>query len=629
MNDTQQLPHGMWPSLISVDLVSLRMRLEDVQWSADGSKLVWAETRPTGTVIVAQEGQSRRDLTDKHAPRGGVGYGGGSFTVSGAPDTLVFADRDGRLYRRSLGVEPPRPITPAFNAPASGLAAPAVSPDGKWVAYIYSDGKTDLLAVVDAYGKDWPVQAARGADFYMQPAWSPGGDWLAWVEWDHPNMPWDETRVKLARFESSPPRLVDVQTISAGNTAAQQPHFSPDGRWLSFIEETGEWPELFLFDLQSGKRCSLIQADGFELALPAWVQGTRSTAWSPDSRLIYHVRYQGPTSSLWAVDVNSGQSARLNTPYTSITQLTVNSRTGETAFLGSSSTMVEQIVIMDGNETRPVAYSTAATYDPAYIPTARPIQWNTSDGQQAYGLYYAPTNPRFHGEDAPPVILHIHGGPTSIASEGFHPEKAYFTSRGYAWVEVNYRGGTGYGRTYRQSMRGRWGDVDVEDAASCARTLADQGLANPKQLVILGGSAGGYTVLNTLVRYPGLFKAGICLYGVANLFTLELETHKFEEHYNATLIGALPEAAERFAAWSPAFHADRIHDALYIFQGKEDKVVPVSQAEDIVSHLKERGVPHNYRLYEGEGHGFRKPETIADYLKETERFLQEHVLFAP
>ena len=195
-------------------------------------------------------------------------------------------------------------------------------------------------------------------------------------------------------------------------------------------------------------------------------------------------------------------------------------------------------------------------------------------------------------------------------------------------MEVNYRGSSGYGKTYRNALRRHWGEVDVEDAAGCARALADQGLADSQRLVIRGGSAGGYTVLNALIHYPKVFKAGICLYGVSNLFTLDMDTHKFEERYTASMVGELPEAAERYRAWSPVFHADQIRDALYIFQGDQDKVVPPSQSEEIAAALKDNGVPLKYKVYEGEGHGFRKSETIADYLKETERFLQQYVLFA-
>jgi dipeptidyl aminopeptidase/acylaminoacyl peptidase len=193
---------------------------------------------------------------------------------------------------------------------------------------------------------------------------------------------------------------------------------------------------------------------------------------------------------------------------------------------------------------------------------------------------------------------------------------------------VNYRGSTGYGRTYQLAQRLKWGLVDREDAAGGAHALVDKGLADPARLVIKGGSAGGYTVLNSLIYSPGLFKAGICLYGVSNLYGLAKDTHKFEQHYNDTMVGFLPEAAGRYHDWSPAFHADKIQDAIAIFQGDSDKVVPPYQSEDIVKVLRQRGIPHIFRLYQGEGHGFRKSENIADYLQQTEQFLQQHVLFA-
>jgi dipeptidyl aminopeptidase/acylaminoacyl peptidase len=248
---------------------------------------------------------------------------------------------------------------------------------------------------------------------------------------------------------------------------------------------------------------------------------------------------------------------------------------------------------------------------------------------QVHGLYYPPTNPNFTAAGLPPAIVYIHGGPTSQSTVRCSAERAYFTSRGYGWLEVNYRGSTGYGRTYQDALRQRWGLADVEDAIGGARALADRGLADASRLIISGGSAGGYTVLNALVRHPGVFKAGVCRYGVSNLFSLAMETHKFEARYNDQLIGPLPEAAGRYHEWSPIFHAENIRDALIVFQGDEDKVVPPNQSESIVEALKQRGVPHVYRLYPGEGHGFRKSESIADYLQQTEQFLQQHVLFAP
>ncbi len=631
--DKENIPFGLWPSPISASLISQRLRLEDVQFAGDGQTLVWCEGRSAGSALAAQgvDGSSaRRDLTSEQNPRGGVGYGGGVFSVSG--ETVLFANRDGRIYRRGLGYDRPRPITPAFGpSPSGAVASPALSPDGRWVVYVYSDGHDDLLALADSSGKEWPIQLSRGADFYMQPTWHPAGDRLAWVEWDHPNMPWDGTRIQIARLEGSPPRVVDVTTAAGGaDSPAQQPLFSPDGRWLCYSVETGEFPDLMLMDLQTGEHRVLVHGDGFEVVPPAWAQGVRSIGWSPSSQRIFYIRYTGSNSSLWVADLATGKSTCLETaPFTSMIQLAVSPTRDAVAMIAAGANQPGQIVVWENGRLQTQVYSTAATYDPAYLPTAKEITWSTTGGVPVHGLYYPPTHPTCTAAGAPPALVHIHGGPTSIANNGFNGEAAYFTSRGYAYVEVNYRGSTGYGRTYREALRQRWGEVDVEDAASCAHALNEQGLADPKRLIIIGGSAGGYTVLNALIHHPGLFKAGICQYGVTNLFALDLDTHKFEAHYNASLVGHLPEAAGRYHAWSPVFHAEAIRDALYIFQGSEDVVVPPSQSEEIVSALRARGTPHKYKVYEGEGHGFRKSENIADYLNETERFLQQQVLFAP
>jgi dipeptidyl aminopeptidase/acylaminoacyl peptidase len=244
-----------------------------------------------------------------------------------------------------------------------------------------------------------------------------------------------------------------------------------------------------------------------------------------------------------------------------------------------------------------------------------------------YGIYSPPTSSRFEGTGLPPVIVYIHGGPTSSVLIGYDPETAFFTNRGYGYLSVNYRGSTGYGRAYREALRGRWGELDTIDAAGAAHALIDQKLGDPGKLVIKGGSAGGYAVLNTLINYPGLYKAGLCSYGVANLFTLAMDTHKFEERYTDSLVGPLPDAAEKYRAWSPVFHAEKIKDPVAIFQGELDKVVPPSQSEEIVKVLRAKGVPHEYHLYPGEGHGFRMAETRRAYYQAIERFLQQYVIY--
>jgi dipeptidyl aminopeptidase/acylaminoacyl peptidase len=243
-------------------------------------------------------------------------------------------------------------------------------------------------------------------------------------------------------------------------------------------------------------------------------------------------------------------------------------------------------------------------------------------------LYYPPASDRFEGVGLPPLMVMVHGGPTSQVPARFNAESQFFATRGYAVLQVNYRGSTGYGKDYMNKLRGAWGVYDVEDSATGALYLVERGLADRSKLVIMGGSAGGYTVLQSLVDKPGFYKAGVCLYGVSNQFTLASDTHKFEERYTDSLLGPLPEAAALYRDRSPVFHADKIVDPLIIFQGLEDKVVTPSQSESIVAALKARGVPHEYHAYAGEGHGWRKPETIEHFYKTTLAFLKQYVLFA-
>jgi dipeptidyl aminopeptidase/acylaminoacyl peptidase len=619
----QSQPYGLWASPISAAMLSQRISLQDVQWDSDGQTLLWLEGRGDRNVLVARpDGDACRDLTQEENVRGTVGYGGGDFCVSAG--VVYFAAKDGRLYRRGLGAERARPITPAFG----GAASPAPSPCGKWVAYVFSDGSTDLLGLVDAQGQDWPRKLARGADFYMQPAWHPQGSFLAWVEWDHPNMPWDGSRLMLGRIAGECPNLEETTCLAGGvSIPASQPGFSPDGRFLAYIETEGNWEKLMLFNLQSGERFALAQEEGLLLAPAAWVQGVRSYAWSADSRFIYHMRYVNGAASLWKLDVQGGGVEKVNTaPYTWLSRLSL-SPLGQPALVASAPGIPDRVVRWDGTRWVVEARSEGENVAPEYFSLPQPVSWKAADGMAVYGLFYPPSNPNFVAEGMPPAILNIHGGPTNQSVVRYSAETGYFTSRGYAVLEVNYRGSCGYGRAYQDALRERWGLVDTEDAIGAAQALADQRLADGKRLVIKGGSAGGYTVLNALVHAPGTFRAGVCLYGVSNLFTLAADTHKFEAHYTDSLVGPLPQAAERYHAWSPIFHADAIRDPLAVFQGSIDKAVPPQQSESMVRILQQRGIPYIYRLYEGEGHGFRKPESILDYLQQTERFLQQYVLF--
>jgi dipeptidyl aminopeptidase/acylaminoacyl peptidase len=625
--------YGMWSSPISAAMVSRRLRLEDVQWSSDGRTLLWVEGRGAVGVLVARTGdEGERELSGELSVRAGVGYGGGEFTTAG--DMVVFCDHGGRLFRRSLLFSEPSPITPPFGAGAS----PAISPDGNRVLYVFSDGKTDLLAMADVQGVQWPVQTARGADFYMQPAWHPSGDMIAWVEWDHPNMPWDGTRLltaDVATGEHEPkPVMMHLQNrrvlVGGDQTPVSQPAFSPNGRHLAYIVANGEWEDLALYDLEKDNKKILVHGDGYHLMQPNWIQGMRFFGWSHDSRRIFYIRNTHGLSELWCIGVEDGIETQIDiSPYTWIKQISVSPVEDRLAFIGSGPATPPRVVTWFENGMRVEKRSTPENVSPEYYSIPKEVSWKAPDGSPVFGLFYPPANPNFECDGLPPAIVNIHGGPTSQAATEFSSEIAFYTSRGYAWLEVNHRGSTGYGRSYQNILRGRWGEVDREDAAGAAAALKDLGLADPSKLVIKGGSAGGYTVLNALIHYPGLFKAGLCLYGVSNLFTIEIDSHKFEEHYNASMVGMLPADAEKFRAWSPVFHAQKIRDSLAIFQGSADRVVPPKQSQEILAVLKENQIPHKYIQYEGEGHGFRKSETIIDYLAQVEHFLQQNVLFAP
>ncbi|MDO9086629.1 MAG: S9 family peptidase [Anaerolineaceae bacterium] len=626
MKEKKEKPFGLWDSSITALSISQGIRLNDVQWDTDGETLVWLEGRSDiGMLVANRKFEAGTDLNGEISCKGGVGYGGGEFSVRN--HLVVFAGKDGRLYRRELDPQTPRALTPAYG----WVAAPQISPDEKYVVYIFSDGENDALGVVDSEGVNWPQKIVQGADFYMQPVWHPDGRMLAWIEWDHPNMPWDGTRLKMASLEFNQlPVVNQIQTIVGDeDTIIFQPEFSPDGCWLSYLTSDGEWDAFVLVNLSSMEKQVVYRPGGLHLMEPAWVQGLRTYGWSADSRSIYLLQNQSGFGSLWKLDISSKEAKKIDTgEYTWLNQISV-STSGQVALIATSASIPPRIIVGDGMSWRVAARSSAENIPASFLSTPQAISWPAQEGTTIHGLYYPPANPNFFREGKPPAVVYIHGGPTSQVRAGYSATTAFFTSRGYGWLDVNYRGSTGYGHSYKNLLRGRWGDVDVEDAVGGARALIEAGFVNEKQLVILGGSAGGYTVLNSLIRYPGVFKAGICNYGVSNLFMLDMDTHKFEAHYNASLIGKLPEAAEKYHAWSPVFHADKIRDALAVFQGAEDNVVLPNQSEVIVEKLRRQGVPFIYQLYEGEGHGFRKNTTLLDYYQRVERFLIENVLFAP
>jgi len=623
----KDMPFGLWPSPISAVNVGQRAKLDDVQWDSDGETLLWTESRSGHTVIFGKTiGDARKELTSSPSVSGRVGYGGGDFTISAGQ--LVFAGKDGRLYQRRLGSGQPRAITPAYGA----AAAPALSPDGNWVVYVSSDGSNDCLAYVDVHGRQWPQKLAQGADFYMQPVYHPQGEWLAWVEWDFPSMPWTGTRLMLARLTQNGEPGIGGLSQPAGNDAqpVSQPAFSPDGRWLSYIIQSGNWESLVLHNLENGDQHVLLEGEGLLLSTPAWVQGLRFYGWSADSQRIYFLRNSGGFASLWVVDVQSENSNQIDTsPYTWLSQISVSSSGENVAFRASSPAHPDRIVRWDGERLHIVARSDPEMISEEDYPTVLPISWQSPEGLTVYGNYYPPNNALITcSTQRPPALVSIHGGPTACANVGFSGERAWYTSRGYGVLEVNYRGSTGFGRAYMDAQKGRWGEVDAQDAAGGAEALVTNRLADERRLVITGSSSGGYAVLNALIHFPERFCAGICSYPVSNLFAASFDIHKFELRYNDWLIGPLPEAAGQYQKWSPVFHAQKIRRPLLIFQGDSDPVVPPQYTQELVDALKRERVPVTYQVYSGEGHGFRKSESRIDQLERIQKFMLNTVLFS-
>lgn len=618
MTEKQKLSFGLWPSPISPSMLGAKLRLEDAQFDSDGS-LLWLESLSgKSALMVKNSADAARDISGGLRIGGGVGYGGGDFSVR--KGFAVFAGK-ARLYRVALESGLPRPITPEFG----DCAAPVISPDGSQVLFIHTYEGADCLVLVDSEGQNWPLKFATGADFYMQPAWHPNGQQIAWVEWDHPQMPWDGCRLMIARLNGA--KLTDVQQIFGDvDVPVFQPEFSADGRFLAFLANDGEWDTLYALDLSSGEKRTLIKdASLFE---PAWVQGMRLFAWSHDSSRIFYLKNDQGWRTLWAVDIASGESVSLDfAPYSWVSQIAISPVSDKLALIASSSKIPGRVVTLENGQQRIERRSSGEAVHPDELPEPRPISWPAPDGTLVHGLYYPPTSQTHTSDGLPPAIVNIHGGPTSARVASYNSDAAYFATRGYAFLEVNYRGSSGYGREYMLKLREKWGLFDTEDAAGAAGALSAQGLADPKRIVIMGGSSGGYTVLNALIHFPGVFKAGVNLFGVANLFDIIIGTHKFEEHYNDSLVGALPEAVERYKAWSPVFHADQIKDPVAVFQGADDKVVPPEHSEQIVAALRANHVPHIYKLYAGEGHGFRKIENIVDFYESLEKFLKQYVVF--
>ncbi|HEV8374380.1 MAG TPA: S9 family peptidase [Actinomycetota bacterium] len=613
----QVAPYGSWRSPISAELVAAGgVALEEVKVAGDAVR--WLEGRPLegGRRVVCGVapggGGEPQDLTPAgfNVRTRVHEYGGGSWAVHG--DILFFANFDDqRLYRQDPG-SPPRPITPEPpTLAAHRYADAAITPDGRVLVCVRerheADGVINELVTLPADGSEPPAVLAGGRDFYASPRLSPDGRRLAWLEWDHPNMPWDGTELKVAELSGGVPVGEPRREAGGPDESIFQPEWSPGGT-LHFVSDRSGWWNLYR--IQDGQVEALAPMQE-EFGHPQWVFGLARYAFLPGGRIAC-IHGLGPLQRLGVLDPD-GHLADLDLPFTAFYPPQLRAVGDRLACVAGSPTRDAAVVVIDpaGGQVEVLRQSGDQEFDPGYLSVPRQIEFPTEGGRTAYALYYPPANRDFTGPDGerPPLLVTSHGGPTaevvSLLADGYQ----FFTSRGIAVVDVDYGGSTGYGRAYRQRLAGRWGIVDVDDCVAAARFLADGGEVDPRRLAIRGGSAGGYTTLCALT-FRDLFAAGASYYGVADAEALARDTHKFESRYLDRLIGPWPQAAELYRQRSPIHHTERLSCPVILLQGLEDEVVPPAQAERMAAALDAKGIPHAYLAFPGEQHGFRRSENI-------------------
>jgi dipeptidyl aminopeptidase/acylaminoacyl peptidase len=615
----ETLPYGAWRSPITSDLIVA----ETIGLGAvlvDGDDIYWTESRPSeggrNVLVRRSKGGGHEDFTPApYNVRSRVHeYGGGSVVVHrGIAYFSNFADQ--RLYRLAAGGAP-EPLTPEPPAGTSWRYADGIvdGARGGWIGVREAhgpDGQVDNAIVAVEFARPGPGRVlVEDSDFYAAPRLSPDGRRLAWLSWNHPNMPWVGTELWLAEFAEDG-GLANPHRVAGGDSESiAQPQWAPDGV-LHFISDRSGWWNLYRSGGDGAVRPLCLREA--EFASAQWVFGQSSYASLSAGQIICSHGEAGGTV-LTRLDIASGKLTPLALPYSEFGSIKV---TGGKIVCGAGSpTGPGAIVVIDPDTlaTEVLRQSSSAAADPElqrYFTVAQHLEFPTENGLSAFANYYAPLNPDFAAPagEKPPLVVKCHGGPTSSASSSLSLGIQYWTSRGIAVIDVDYGGSTGYGRAYRERLRGAWGVVDVDDCVNAARHVAAEGLADVERMVITGGSAGGYTVLAALAGRDA-FKGGASYYGVSDVAALARDTHKFESRYLDWLIGPYPQEEALYRERSPLTHADKLDCPVIFFQGSEDRVVPPNQTEMMVEALRRRGIPCGYLLFAGEQHGFRRAENI-------------------
>ena len=600
-------PFGSWKSPITADAI-LAGSIGLGAVAIDGNDLYWTESRPTekgrNVLVKRDRNGTTVDLTPAtfNVRTRVHEYGGGSFLIE--KGTTYFVNfRDQRIYTQSLNTEP-KALTPESQK--------------RYADFILDSSRNRLITVCEDHASDSQEPdnflasidletgeiktLVSGNDFYSSPRLSPNQSQLSWITWEHPNLPWDSTQLWLAEINSTG-ELENIRRI-AGQSQSEsisEPKWSPDGI-LYFSSDRNNWWNLYRY--HQGNIESIYPMEA-EFAYPHWVFGLSTYTFVNAEKIICTYTQNGRWY-LAEIDLKNQELIPIETPFSNITSLISNGKIA--LFIGSSPTTSSAVISLD-LETKDwtiLKQSSELSLDARYLSVPEALTFPTENGLTAHAWYYPPKNPDYQAPetDLPPLLVKSHGGPTAAAGNSLSLKIQYWTSRGFAYLDVNYGGSTGYGRAYRQRLDHQWGIVDVDDCVNGAKFLVKEGKADPNKLAISGGSAGGYTTLAALT-FRQTFKAGASHYGVSDLEALATDTHKFEARYLDRLIGPYPEEQELYKTRSPINYTDQLACPVVFFQGLEDKVVPPNQAEMMVEALKQKGLPVAYVPFPEEQHGFR------------------------
>ncbi len=624
-----QLPYGSWPAPISAaDLAAGARGLSEVR--AAGPETYWVESDPgagrsflvrrdsSGALTrVCWPGRSGQD--EPVAVRTRVNeYGGGSYALT-ATGVVLSAHADDRLYRIDAdgdGWAEPIALVPADGRRYADLEVDhlrevlyAVAEDHGGPGEFRTDPATTLVSIpLDGSAAHDPGLLAtlvRGEDFVAAPRLSPDGAVLAWIAWSHPDMPWDASRLQIASVTDGGARLVHRRTLAGGaGISVAEPVWTTDGDLVHVDDRTGWW-NLYRSEQRDGElRTRHLHPAEAEFTLPQWQLGTHTLCVLDSGHLMAAYTAAG-RRHLAAVRTANGALEAWDGPWQPIGS--VAAADGRVVFVGRSDTDAAAVVELDlaQGQVNVLRSSSELSVPPEWVSVAEGVSWSSGTGI-AHGFFYPPAG-AVAGPDGelPPLLVLSHGGPTGASLPGFDAGTQYWTSRGFAVLDVNYTGSTGYGRSYRDRLRGRWGIVDVADCAAGAQALADRGLVDSARMAIRGGSAGGFTTLSALT-FTDTFAAGASYFGIGDLEALAAQTHKFESRYLDRLVGPYPEAAAIYRDRSPIHHVASLTAPMIIFQGAQDRVVPPNQAEEMAAAVRAAGHEVEVHLFEGEGHGFRK-----------------------